>query len=647
MMQAIAPHQRPVQQAVILAGGKGTRLAERLHGLPKPLIDIDGKPLLERQVELLLRYGFTQILILVSHQAQQIRTFCESKHNWGLEIICIEDASPLGTAGATIAALPYLADSFLVMYGDTMLDVDLVRFRAFHEAKPQASASLFLHPNDHPQDSDLVQMNADLEITSFKPYPHPEGIYFANLVNAGLYFINQPALLAFRGNTRLLDFGKDLFPDLIAKGKLLRAYVSPEYIKDCGTPKRLDKVIADVQSGRVAAANLERPQAAVFLDRDGTLNVLDGYITKPEQFTLLPGVTQALARLNRSAFISVVVTNQPVLARGDCSVATLETIHNKMETLLGDGGAYVDRIEYCPHHPEHGFAGEVRALKIECTCRKPGTAMILRTSAQWHIEPSLSWLVGDSSADFLAAQKSDLRSIGVQTGLAGLDGKYPANPDFLVPDLAAAVDWILEGYQKTVAVCQEHSATIQAGDMVLIGGLSRSGKSTVAQCLKAALRIRGLQAHVLGLDAWLKNESMRTPGVMGRYETTILQNEIARLINLKTPTTVELGYYDKVKRQVSANAKKVSIKPGEVIIIEGVIALNLALNPAPRTMHTWYVELNEENRQKRVLQEYLLRGESLEKAQQHYTERLQDESPIIKATRSSAQHCIDLGFPEK
>jgi uridine kinase len=134
---------------------------------------------------------------------------------------------------------------------------------------------------------------------------------------------------------------------------------------------------------------------------------------------------------------------------------------------------------------------------------------------------------------------------------------------------------------------------------------------------------------------------------MGRYETTILQNEIARLINLKTPTTVELGYYDKVKRQVSANAKKVSIKPGEVIIIEGVIALNLALNPAPRTMHTWYVELNEENRQKRVLQEYLLRGESLEKAQQHYTERLQDEAPIIKATRSSAQHCIDLGFPEK
>ena len=156
-----------VKQAVILAGGKGRRLASRLNGLPKPLIDIAGKPLLERQIELVKRAGFEEVVLLVSHEAEVIRQFCEAHRNWDLKLTLIDDGVPLGTAGATLAAWDYLADDFLVVYGDTMLEVDLARMTKFHASYPEATATLFLHPNDHPHDSDLVELNSAGQVIAF------------------------------------------------------------------------------------------------------------------------------------------------------------------------------------------------------------------------------------------------------------------------------------------------------------------------------------------------------------------------------------------------------------------------------------------------------------------------------------------------
>jgi NDP-sugar pyrophosphorylase family protein len=125
---------------------------------------------------------------LVNHGADQITEFCDSKDNWNIDIECLDDGQPLGTAGATIQILPKLADEFLVVYGDTMFDIDLTRFQAFHDEEKLASATLFLHPNDHPQDSDLVAMDEQCRITGFYPYPHDPKLYLPNLVNAGMYY---------------------------------------------------------------------------------------------------------------------------------------------------------------------------------------------------------------------------------------------------------------------------------------------------------------------------------------------------------------------------------------------------------------------------------------------------------------------------
>ncbi len=154
-----------MKQAVILAGGKGTRLASVLNGLPKPLVDVGGKPLLLHQLELLCAHGFTDAVVMVNHRADAILEWLVGV-DLPISVRLIDDGEPRGTAGAVLAALGELEPEFLVMYGDTMLAVDLTRFWTWHHAIPGADVSLFLHPNDHPHDLDLVEID---ETGAFSP----------------------------------------------------------------------------------------------------------------------------------------------------------------------------------------------------------------------------------------------------------------------------------------------------------------------------------------------------------------------------------------------------------------------------------------------------------------------------------------------
>ena len=632
-----------MKQAVILAGGKGTRLAERLQGLPKPLVDIGGKPLLERQIEHLKQYGFEQILILVNHGADQIIAFCNNKQNFGIQIECIDDGKPLGTAGSTIQILPKLAENFLVVYGDTMFDIDLDRFAAFHADNAQAVATLFLHPNDHPHDSDLVHMDEQNRITGFYPYPHNHNYYLSNLVNAGMYFFRKSALLSWQGNTAQLDFGKDLFPALIAKGVLLRGYNSPEYIKDCGTPKRLDKVCADLESGKIAASNLRYRQKIVFLDRDGTINVPVDQLAHAEQFQLLPGVAGAIGALNKSSYRTVVVTNQPVIARGECTPEDVDLVHRKMETLLGQEGAYVDRIYYCPHHPDRGFPGEVPSLKKICDCRKPAIGMLKTAQQELNANLSESWMIGDSTADLLAAQRAGARSILVETGNAGLDGKYPALPYFIAPNLPMAVRFILQDYLAMLSYCQTLIPQIEPGDLIFLGGLARSGKSTLASCLKAALQEKNMGAIVLSADGWLKPVDQRGKTVLERYDVPALSKVVEHLATRDQEMTLQQPVYNKLEQQAGGFIKTL-LKPADVVIVDGTVALYLAQELTTAKIHRWYVQFDETLRRSRVLAQYILRGKSPQEAKAIYESRQQDEDLLLEATKKQASLVLDPPF---
>jgi D,D-heptose 1,7-bisphosphate phosphatase len=631
-------------QAVILAGGKGTRLRERLNGLPKPLVDIGGTPLLEHQLRLAKRYGVDRILVLVSYAADQIERFCAARDNWGMQIECVDDGEPLGTAGAVLASFDRLDDEFLLIYGDTMLGVDVARFWDFHKAHPGAAATLFLHPNDHPHDSDLVELDEDGKITTFHPYPHQPQRDYPNLVNAALYVVRKSALSGWRGTPGPLDFGKDVFPQMLRAGLPLFGYNSFEYIKDCGTPSRLDRVVGDLASGKIAKSALDVAQPCVFLDRDGTINVDVGHLADPGRFELLLGAGEAIGRLNRSDYRTVLVTNQPVVARGDCTADGLRRIHFRMETALGQSGAYLDRLYYCPHHPDRGFPGEVASLKVVCDCRKPNTGMVDRAVADLNIARPLSWMIGDSTADILLARRRGLRSILVETGAAGLDGKYMVTPDFVEPDLKSAVSFILDQYPGLSALCDDLADGLSARDLVFVGGLSRSGKTTLASALKLALEARGRGVTVLALDRWLRNADERSAGVLGRYDMGELARLVGMLRDRRWPLDMELPFYDRINRRQIAGAERITLGPEDVVIFEGTIALCLREQLGVPSVG-YFVEAEEQLRHDRVLREYRTRGLGVDEAEAIYRARQADEIPVILANMGNADRRFTMPLP--
>jgi histidinol-phosphate phosphatase family protein len=407
-------------------------------------------PLLGRQIETLRRNKISDILVLACHAANQIEAFCADGAFADVRLTLLEDGEPRGTAGALLRAFDYLAERFLVVYGDTLFEIDLDRLWNFHVAS-RADATLVVHPNDHPFDSDLVEMDESDRVIAVHRSPRDQNFFLHNLVNAGMYVLERGAIAFWREQHPPTDIARDLFPAMLHGSAKVRGYATFEYIKDLGTPKRLDKVISDLRRGVVARSCIDRPQRAVFLDRDGTINEWKGHLACVEDFSLIKGAAEAVRQLNEAQYRVIVVTNQPVIARGETTFEEMSRIHCKMETLLGEHGAFIDGLYLCPHHPDSGFPGEVATLKVACDCRKPGTGLIQEACDEFNIDVRRSWLIGDTTADMLAARRAGLRSILVETGEAGRDGKYALHPDFRAKDLLTAVRFITRRHEPVAA----------------------------------------------------------------------------------------------------------------------------------------------------------------------------------------------------
>ncbi|UKK57526.1 D-glycero-beta-D-manno-heptose 1,7-bisphosphate 7-phosphatase [Prevotella communis] len=401
-------------KVVIMAGGKGTRIASIKSDVPKPMIEICGKPILLWQIENLKACGLTDITLVTGYLGEVIRNYFMDGSNFDVHISYYEEDHPLGTAGALFKM--NLQDDFLLMCGDVIVDVDFNRFIQFHH-EHHAWASLMSHPNGHPYDSSLLvteilppQEKGGLPIDTHRVMKwmnkEDERLYYKNRVNAGIEIIS-PELLHETMKSYIprhpetpdkIDLDRDVLKPNIASGRIF-TYDTSEYIKDMGTPDRYYEAEKDILSGKVKARNLSQKQKAIFLDRDGTINKYVGFLTKPEEFDLLPGVAEAIRQINHSGYLCIVVSNQPVIARGDCTFEQLQEIHDKMETLLGQEGAFVDAIYYCPHHPDKGFEGERPAYKIDCNCRKPKPGLLLQAAKDWNIDLSQSYMIGDSERD--------------------------------------------------------------------------------------------------------------------------------------------------------------------------------------------------------------------------------------------------------
>ena len=429
-------------KAVIMAGGFGTRFAALtkqmakenpnlfrdssgfpVDDIPKPLAPIDGVPILESEIETLVSQGFTEIIITVSHLAQTIIDYFgdgsgispATGEHFNCHITYYIEETPLGNAGALWKIYDELSDTFLLLNADSLFDIDFNRIVAYHQEN-DALVTLFTHPNSHPYDSGLIIADNNHIVTDWLTKEDVRPEYYNNRVNAGLHVMSKEALDkavcisgievdkigttdASTGKVYKVDLDRQVLKPLVKNTKNVLAYDSPEYVKDMGTPERFVAVCHDFESGVVKAKNLRNKQKAIFLDRDGTINKYVGFLRNIDDFELIPGIAEAIKKINNSGYLCIVITNQPVIARGEVTVEELNTIHKKMETLLGQQGAYIDGLYYCPHHPDKGFTGEVPELKIDCDCRKPKPGMALRAAEDFNIDISKSWFIGDGKND--------------------------------------------------------------------------------------------------------------------------------------------------------------------------------------------------------------------------------------------------------
>lgn len=430
-------------QVVIMAGGKGTRLNGLTKDeIPKPMVSLLGKPLLQRQIEILRENNIKNIILVIGHLGHVIEDYFGNGESYGVSISYYQETIPLGTAGALAFLHDRLEEHFFLVFGDLLLDLHMEKMFQFHQEK-QATATILVHPNGHPYDSDLVVTSKDHAVVNFDVKTNIRDYWYDNCVNAGLYVLTKNLCVSIPQNKKT-DLENDLLQSLIQKTNALFAYQSPEYIKDVGTEDRIKAGVDDLISGLVANRNLKKKQKAIFLDRDGTINKKNGLIFETDQFELEEGVVDALRKINKSGYLAILITNQPVVARGLCSEDKVRLIHKKMSTLLGKEGVFFDDIKFCPHHPDIGYPEENPAYKIPCNCRKPSSGMIDESIKQYNIDISLSWMVGDTTVDIETGKRSCLHTALVLTGDGGKDGKYQVQPDITGSNLNQVIDLILE-----------------------------------------------------------------------------------------------------------------------------------------------------------------------------------------------------------
>lgn len=388
--------------AVIMAGGKGTRIAGLNKDIPKPMFRLCGKPVLEYAVNELVAQDIKDIVLVVGHLGHVIKDYFGNGAEFGARISYLTEEQPLGTAGALYFLKDEIKEDFFLLNGDIIFSIDFYRLMQFHKQKG-GLATLLVHPNSHPYDSGVVQCDGNGLVMRWLTKEDVR-LWYQNRVNAGIHVLS-PHIFSMFSELRKLDLDRDILRQLIPK-EVLWAYYSTEYVKDMGTPERYEEVQGDIESGLVKRKNLREAQRAFFLDRDGTLNVYDGYITSPHQIKLLPGTAEAVRLINRSGFLAIVITNQPVIARGDCTFAELQEIHNALETRLGEQGAYLDAIYFCPHHPDRGFSGERLEYKMVCDCRKPQPGLLLQAAMNFNIDIGKSYMIGDETVDKEAGKRA-------------------------------------------------------------------------------------------------------------------------------------------------------------------------------------------------------------------------------------------------
>ena len=625
-------------QIVILAGGLGTRLASVTSGLPKPMADLAGYSLIEHQIKMCASLGFKHFAILASYKSDLLYKHIMEIDIENLEIDFLVEMESGGTGGALIEFSPKLHDTIIVLYADTYITVNLNDMLESHVNSSKINsclASLLVHPNSHPHDSDLISVDNENWITEISGYPHTNINNKRNLVNAALFIINNKDFIKLcrkESFPKKIDLAKDIFPHLLKKGAKLKAIHNRWFIKDCGTPERLLGVTSLIQKGHLSNAVQDRAQPVVFIDRDGCVNKEVGHISTPEQLTVLPEAAEGIKKINSKNIPVICVTNQPVVSRGDATYDDLSRIHSKLDFELGAKGAFINELIFCPHHPDNGYPGEVPELKINCDCRKPKVGMAIQACKKFKIDFSYSWMIGDTTTDLKFSETLGMNSILVRTGFGGNDRRENCLPDFIFEHLGEAANFIVEEYPKYWDFIKNNMNLFLNQKIILIGGKSMSGKSTFSKVLEKFLRAMGESVVSISADEWMSSFDIREQpnDVYESFNLNAFHAFLNKLLNEKKPLYESLKY--RHPSGVGEVNKSVTILNNDKIIIDGTATCLLNPEKLSQLFFVW-VQTDQEVRKQRFNRRYALLGDKSLSILKKYKKQILDEDKELSKAK--------------
>jgi D-glycero-D-manno-heptose 1,7-bisphosphate phosphatase len=380
-----------IRQCAMLVGGLGTRLGALAATTPKPLLPIGDRPFLAWLMREFIRFGVEEFLLLTGHLSDRIEAQVQAlaeRLPRPVRIVTSEEPERAGTGGAVFHARDKLAERFLLCNGDSLFDFNLARLLADAAGDgPEAIGRIVLRRIEDASRYGVVELDGG-RVAAFRERPPPGT---AGMINAGVYVYDRRLLDDLTANCSL---ERDVMPRLAERG-VLRGTVADGYFCDIGIPEDL------------ARARAEMPRVlhrqALFLDRDGVINVDHGYVGSREQFEWMPGAREAVRAATDAGWHVFVVTNQSGIARGLFRRADAEAVNARVAELLGPFGT----VRLCPHGEDEG-----------CGCRKPGPGMVLAAAADLGVAPHECVVVGDIGADVAAARAAGAR--GVLVPAAGI-----------------------------------------------------------------------------------------------------------------------------------------------------------------------------------------------------------------------------------
>ena len=381
-----------VRQCAVLVGGLGTRLGALTANAPKPLLPCGDRPFLAWLLREFLRFGVEEFVLLTGYRATDVEASLQSLSALlprEARIIVSEEPAAAGTGGALYHASDRLEQRFLLCNGDSLFDCNLARLLSA-EDDADTIGRMMLRRVDDASRYGVVTLQGD-HVSGFSARSTGGA---AGLINAGIYLFDRRVV---NGLTPVCSLENDILPQLATEGAL-RGTVSEGYFRDIGIPDDFARAQQEVPG------LLHR--RALFLDRDGVVNVDHGYVGSRDRFEWTPGSLEAIHEATDAGWHVFIVTNQSGVARGLYDEAAVVTLHDWVSDEARRAGGTIDDIRYCPFH-EDAVVPEYRRAS---DWRKPGPGMLLDLIRAWELDPSGCVLVGDQPTDMAAADAAGIRA---------------------------------------------------------------------------------------------------------------------------------------------------------------------------------------------------------------------------------------------